>query len=1049
MADGALNAILGEDGTVAEGQEGLAAQLVSQINTAIGSEVLTLEEKDAAQQILITVSKEYAQGASFEEIAAAIKKEMEEAFPELKQGGTADSHDISEKILTTVSNEYAQGASASDIQEAILNDLIAAFPELGEAGTAQQHAIAEKILTTISNEYAQGASAEDIQKAIQGDLEAAFPQLKAGFSIATYHDVAEQIMTTVSNQYADGASVSDIAQGILNDLIAAFPELREAGTAQQYDVARKLLTTISNAYAEGASVDNIVNIIAADIASAFPTAEEAQQHPVDWNTVAKIAMKYVGEDGTTPVDIEAFKKELTESGLLTEEQVNHTINYFVDTTGLDEAIDKINDLIAKEAIAQQEQLSLEQRYEQYAKQAEGLRKYQEATTQFLHAMDEGNLNAAQAAYDAMLEASDVIMASGNAAQEANEALALAAYNSTQDLVDWVYDFEDIPPEVKGIYQQMVDSYNEAGADMVGISGEVRDAAYQIAAAQAAAGNETAYAAQEVINALEGEAEAAGQVIERINGISLDQIKAEFDQFSIEAQNSADGFIETWANQEIINLFDTLAGTWQMDQADVRQVFLEYQEMLQGTLDDMIASASAAGVEIPDSLSEGLANNEISVSQAIDAIEALMTFDEAAAAASEAGLNIPDNLASSILAESGATTEAIAQINALVDFANAITAAHNEGTEITQEFANGLIEQSGLSGVINAGDVLGKSAVDATSKEAMLMTRVAHTACTEFSSAFINNKGAAEDAGKEYAEAVSNGVSGLPEDMNATGDSSGANLNNAFDSWSDTVYATVDDMYEIFQKALGTNLSTDMMKWGDKAGQEFNFGISSEKETILTTAEDITKEIKNTLEPFPKDMNDSGSSGGENFKTGLNNWIEPTAKVAAIMLKNIADALANLPTVLYDDGYYAGQGLYNGLVAWTDALYKLAGEIAANIKTTIADALEIESPSKVTERLGEFVGEGLAIGITTGGELAIDASENMVYDVIDAVSGVHYEYNPEEYQASGNDTYLEQIISLLDELRNLKVVMDSGEVVGVLAPELDHEFEQMRIRRGRG
>ena len=66
--------------------------------------------------------------------------------------------------------------------------------------------------------------------------------------------------------------------------------------------------------------------------------------------------------------------------------------------------------------------------------------------------------------------------------------------------------------------------------------------------------------------------------------------------------------------------------------------------------------------------------------------------------------------------------------------------------------------------------------------------------------------------------------------------------------------------------------------------------------------------------------------------------------------------------LYDLGVAAIDGLIQGLEAKEDLVVATAKRIAGKVSKTIADALKIQSPSKVMEGYGNYIGEGLAIGM---------------------------------------------------------------------------------------
>jgi hypothetical protein len=78
-----------------------------------------------------------------------------------------------------------------------------------------------------------------------------------------------------------------------------------------------------------------------------------------------------------------------------------------------------------------------------------------------------------------------------------------------------------------------------------------------------------------------------------------------------------------------------------------------------------------------------------------------------------------------------------------------------------------------------------------------------------------------------------------------------------------------------------------------------------------------------------------------------------------------------------------QGLINGISNMAKNVYKMAQNIADGITKRISKALKLGSPSKVTMEMGEFTGEGLAIGMkNTMGQISSMASQMANFAVPD-------------------------------------------------------------------
>ena len=264
-------------------------------------------------------------------------------------------------------------------------------------------------------------------------------------------------------------------------------------------------------------------------------------------------------------------------------------------------------------------------------------------------------------------------------------------------------------------------------------------------------------------------------------------------------------------------------------------------------------------------------------------------------------------------------------------------------------------------------------------------------------------------------------------MTTAGDTSAKNLDSSFGAWSYTVEKTVTKTYNLFKNILGHSLPNDMTVWGTQAGSNFLSGMQS------------------------------GSSG---IGSAVNN-----------LSSRITSAFGGMTDYLRGVGYNAGEGLYNGLAAWGGSLQQLARDIANSIINTLSKVMHIGSPSKVTREIGEFVGEGLAIGLEDSTGDAVDAARAMATGVVSAAGSVTAGINGDSIQTALAGTYatavagavgnlnaspaqvssielLAQINERLERLSQLQMVMDTGEVVGVLAAPINNQMSAIRLREGR-
>ena len=464
---------------------------------------------------------------------------------------------------------------------------------------------------------------------------------------------------------------------------------------------------------------------------------------------------------------------------------------------------------------------------------------------------------------------------------------------------------------------------------------------------------------ELIDLLVGGGTSLVEALFKVDDVA-EQVAQAHDNMDQAAENWVDAVNnETLASALLTETYKRLHDTGEDMAGSLSTAFQEtFGYEIPEDLNTAVMAAQEAGIGIPQELIDNILNGKTSVEDAIEQIVGLMDqTDQAAAYGEETGS-----------AYDGATATTVIDDRPQV--------------EAAAKLATDALDTSDQAGDI--GDVVGAS----------------------FDSSLAGQQGNIQATASSIADSVTSEFAPLPGEMSTAGSDSGSNLNSGFDSWNDTIYATVDDVYEIFNSTLSVELGANMNDWGYKAGQHFDFGLTSYKGTIDTTVSGIVTSIQTTM--------------------------------------------SGLPAEMYSVGSMAGQGLYNGLAAWQGALSSAAWSIANSINAAARSALQIKSPSKVMMEVGEYAVEGFTEGIRSGTGDVIEVADNMSWAFAGTASDYANEYDSGE--AAYNDNtgeYLDQIITLLNELKNWKMVVDSGEVIGVFAPLLNKKFEAMDKMAKRG
>ena len=144
-------------------------------------------------------------------------------------------------------------------------------------------------------------------------------------------------------------------------------------------------------------------------------------------------------------------------------------------------------------------------------------------------------------------------------------------------------------------------------------------------------------------------------------------------------------------------------------------------------------------------------------------------------------------------------------------------------------------------------------------------------------------------------------------------------------------------------------------------------------TVLDDTKQTTDEIESDVKELDKTVvNEARKTADEAMRhaqTGLENierQFEQSGRNITNTAGNIRQGIVSEFNAIENDMYNTGVNIANGLIRGLNdsapAIYQTAQNIAQNVQNTIAQSLEIQSPSRVMQRMGRFVGKGLEGGL---------------------------------------------------------------------------------------
>lgn len=151
--------------------------------------------------------------------------------------------------------------------------------------------------------------------------------------------------------------------------------------------------------------------------------------------------------------------------------------------------------------------------------------------------------------------------------------------------------------------------------------------------------------------------------------------------------------------------------------------------------------------------------------------------------------------------------------------------------------------------------------------------------------------------------------------------------------------------------------------------------------VITSATSVASSsltaLSNALMQVANQGGQAGTQLGTKFKTGLQNGLTQSVSVARSMSKSITSALKSASSGAYSVGQMIGNGLANGMASTLGRVSAIATRLAQEAEKATRAAAEVHSPSRVFMAIGNYIGEGFAIGIEQTERMVRKATESIV------------------------------------------------------------------------
>lgn len=305
--------------------------------------------------------------------------------------------------------------------------------------------------------------------------------------------------------------------------------------------------------------------------------------------------------------------------------------------------------------------------------------------------------------------------------------------------------------------------------------------------------------------------------------------------------------------------------------------------------------------------------------------------------------------------------------------NATNAVNTMGTNVDTSL-QGLVTSSGINMQAlnnNVSSNMQQAQTTATTESAAMNANVTNnlsglnTSASSYMQALQTDSNAAFQTVQTNASAISSStaaaVSGNYNTMSGNATGSTNSMQGSTTSAFTTMQSNAESSSQAVAKAVTNNFknaekaATNAMNGVSKAVAE---GMNKVGQAATSGGNKMSQTFDSTLNKVKNSVQKGMFAVSSAFSDGMNRAIS----ISSSANQQIVSTFGILSSHLHTVGYHAGIGLYNGLAGMAGSLYSLAYSIASNIASVMRSALDIHSPSRVTDAIGSFTGEGMYNGM---------------------------------------------------------------------------------------
>lgn len=247
--------------------------------------------------------------------------------------------------------------------------------------------------------------------------------------------------------------------------------------------------------------------------------------------------------------------------------------------------------------------------------------------------------------------------------------------------------------------------------------------------------------------------------------------------------------------------------------------------------------------------------------------------------------------------------------------------------------------------------------------------------TDFSETVGNIEQTAADVDfSGFKEAMNEAFADVGHDFEQIGNDAATGLSSGINGAASEVTGSAQSLAEETLEATRTPIERDSEGIGEEFVEKVQHGVEEVRPELVSTVEDMGDEVTETLTDSAK----------ESVESYYDEFSQISAKVNSTLTElkaTVNDSMSSLPGSMYGIGQESVNGMINGMNSRSGSLYSTVRSIVNSAISAARRAAAVNSPSKKTTEIFEFVGDGMAVGLENRRKKVKETAQSVVDDAL--------------------------------------------------------------------